>query len=188
MDEEKVHRLILIVLIFNVMFTVLLSILEPMFGILWLLFFLLICVIIRFARPDIWNVEAKRIKRKISKIKKKMNDVPEDTHIRNFDDRPRFKLVGLRAKDNIDVRISKDIFLIGRSTEADCRIKNYDTVGRKHCRIVYRKYSQEYYIEDLRSENGTFLGTHKLEPFTQYILADGVQINVGGCLIRFVKQ
>ncbi|MBR4039079.1 MAG: FHA domain-containing protein [Clostridia bacterium] len=188
MDEAKVHRLILIVLIFNVMCIAVLGLLEPMFSVLWLLLFLLFCVVIRIVRPEIWNVEIKRIRRRVNKVKKKMNDVPEDTYVRNFDERPRFKLVGARAKDGIETPISKDIFVIGRSAEADCQIKGYNTVGRKHCRIVYRKYSQEYYIEDLRSENGTFLGTHKLEPFTQYILAHGAQINVGGCHLRFVKQ
>ena len=57
MDEAKVHRLILIVLIFNVMCIAVLGLLEPMFSVLWLLLFLLFCVVIRIVRPEIWNVD-----------------------------------------------------------------------------------------------------------------------------------
>ncbi|MBR2942560.1 MAG: FHA domain-containing protein [Clostridia bacterium] len=188
MDEQKVHKLILIVILFNVLCIAVLAILEPLFAVLWLLLFLLLCLIIKIVRPEIWEVEASRVRGAVGNVKHKMNNVPKDESVRDLNNRPAFKLIGEKAKDGINADISKDVFLIGRSNAADCKIIGYDTVGRRHCRIVYRKYSQEYYIEDLRSSNGTYLGTHKLEPFTQYKLVEGTDINIGGCHIRFVRQ
>lgn len=188
MDEHKIHQLFLIALIFNVLCIAVLGVLEPLFGIFWLLLFLLVCLVIKITRPDLWEIEARRVRGKIGSIKHRMNAVPQDESVRDLSNRPAFKLVSDKAKDGIHANIDKDVFLIGRSNAADCQIHGYDTVGRQHCRIVYRKYSQEYYIEDLRSSNGTYLGTHKLEPFTQHKLSEGVDINIGGCHLRFVKQ
>jgi len=188
MDEQRLHQLILIGIIFNVLCMAVLAVLEPLIAVLWFLLCLLAVLIIRIFRQDIWEIEARRVRGFFSSVKARLTGMPQDESVRNLDERPAFRLVGMKAKDGIDVSISKDIFLIGRGHDADCRIAGYDTVGRTHCRIVYRKYSQEYYIEDLRSSNGTYLGTHKLEPFTQHKLSEGMEIVVGGCHIRFVKQ
>lgn len=82
--------------------------------------------------------------------------------------------------------INKELYVIGRGTDCDLFIDD-GSVTTKHCQIIYRKYSREYYIEDLNSKNGTFLGTHHLEPYTQEKLLDGTEIIISGQKYLFTR-
>lgn len=50
-------------------------------------------------------------------------------------------------------------------------------VSRRHARIF--KQRGKYFLEDLRSSNGTFLNEERLEPGASYALQDGDTIKLG---------
>lgn len=58
------------------------------------------------------------------------------------------------------IEISKDEFIIGKSIEADYVIKNNPTISRKHIKITKR--GGEYWIEDLKSANHSYLEEEQL--------------------------
>ena len=60
-----------------------------------------------------------------------------------------------RLKTGEDVEITKDSFVIGKSSEADYVVSGNPTVSRKHARIV--KEENGYMLEDLNSSNHIFL-------------------------------
>ena len=62
------------------------------------------------------------------------------------------------------------------------------TISGEHCRITYRKHSRTYYIEDLHSLNGTYLGAKRLEPNTPEKLLDNAEISIGRIRFCFVRQ
>ena len=81
------------------------------------------------------------------------------------------------------IPLSEEIFTIGRSVGNNYKIKNDSKVSRKHCQI-YRKGSI-YYIEDLNSSNGTYVGG---ELISERPLYGGEQLKVGECVFTFRLQ
>jgi phosphoserine phosphatase RsbU/P len=76
------------------------------------------------------------------------------------------------------IELKSDATLIGR--HPDCQVLVDDTsVSRKHAQIVYR--DSEYWLEDLRSRNGTYLNNHQIQQITR--LYDGDLIRV--CDVQF---
>jgi hypothetical protein len=69
---------------------------------------------------------------------------------------------------------------IGRSTEADVRIEDRFASGL-HARVYSRKNS--YYLEDLGSTNGTYLGGERVNGEAK--LSDLDQIRIGDTEFRF---
>src|SRR5215470_10623231 len=86
--------------------------------------------------------------------------------------------------DGIDriVPIGLDAVLIGRATE--CHIQSTDArVSRKHARIF--RDGDFYWIEDLGSSNGVFLGTERV---TRARLPPGEVAVIGSLMVRLVPD
>jgi diguanylate cyclase (GGDEF)-like protein len=77
--------------------------------------------------------------------------------------------------------LAADETVIGRDEEANLRTDD-TAISRLHAKII-RQPSGEYLLEDLRSTNGTYVGS---EPVTRRILRTGEQIQLGpNVLYRF---
>ncbi len=69
---------------------------------------------------------------------------------------------------------------LGRSSE--CEVQLLDTqLSRKHTKITRRE--DEYWIEDMESKNGTFVGDHRIAK--PYKLVSGDEIRIGGLSLIF---
>ncbi len=167
MPEKTRHRLILCVLSFCLLITVVLGYFELSFALLWAAFVLLVCLVIRLIKPEIWGPVRPKTP--------PSSDIPDHILIRVDGENEESHWV-----DNVE-------YVIGRGEDCNLTLSGDATVGRKHCRILYRQYSREYYIEDLRSKNGTYLGTRRLEPFKQEKLLDNAEITIGYRCYRFVR-
>ena len=81
----------------------------------------------------------------------------------------------LKFKDTVlrTIETDRDQITIGRKKKNDIQIDNLQ-VSNKHARIV--KHGSNYFIEDLKSTNGTYLNNEKIikEP-----LRDNDIINIG---------
>ena len=78
---------------------------------------------------------------------------------------------------------------IGRSTDCDINISTFNNsefVSRKHCRIYYGQDSGNWYIEDLKSTNGTYVNYKKI--FSPTILNDGDSIKLGKLEFLFKRK
>lgn len=188
MSEERNHRLFQVFGIFNVFVMLSLLILEPVFLVLWVLLVVLGCIIFSRVRPDVWQPEMQRFKNRVRAVKNRFFGAPKGDDPRKTTFVPDHVLVSLNAGSQQKFLVNAETYLIGRSRNCNCRLKNAPTVSHEHCRIIFRKYSQEYYVEDLRSSNGTYLGTRRLEPFTQEMLLENSELTIGDCRFRFVKQ
>ena len=80
------------------------------------------------------------------------------------------------------VRIRQTPFVIGRQ-DGDLVVGHERQMSRRHARIdrVQEGDLWRWYLADLRSTNGTFIRTK------QAALADGVEVLLGGELVRFVN-
>jgi diguanylate cyclase (GGDEF)-like protein len=74
----------------------------------------------------------------------------------------------------------RDVTVIGRNLEAQVPIED-DGVSREHARI--ERSGGEYFLQDLGSTNGTYLGDQRLGSRT--LLVDGARILIGNTLLRF---
>ncbi len=67
--------------------------------------------------------------------------------------------VTLAGKELSEVPLDKDTTTIGRDSENDIYLKN-PSVSRYHAKII--KISDTFYIDDLKSTNGTFVNDKKI--------------------------
>src|SRR5689334_22303761 len=86
--------------------------------------------------------------------------------------------------DGVDktLPIGSEPILIGRAT--DCQIQSNDArVSRKHARIFLD--SQGYWIEDLGSSNGVFIGTERV---MRAPLPVGEVVVIGSLMVRLIVE
>ncbi|MGC4118363.1 MAG: FHA domain-containing protein [Myxococcales bacterium] len=94
---------------------------------------------------------------------------------------------GVKASLEIDepgnppVPVLKTVTVIGRLPDvADFALPFSEEVSREHAAIVY--FAGEFFLEDLGSENGTFVGDEKV---VKVKLRDGVRIRIGSQTLVF---
>ena len=78
--------------------------------------------------------------------------------------------------------MNRDSLLIGRSPESDIRIPD-PSVSRQHARIF--RHGDRYYIKDLESNNGTWVGGHLVLPGKEVELNQGLKLSVGDTVMGF---
>ena len=71
------------------------------------------------------------------------------------------------------IETDKEVITIGRNVKNDIQIDNL-SVSKQHARIV--KHQGKYYVEDMKSTNGTYLNEKKI---TKQKLTDNDVITVG---------
>jgi predicted component of type VI protein secretion system len=69
---------------------------------------------------------------------------------------------------------------VGRSEDNDIRIEN-SSVSRRHLKIVQRE--NRFFVTDLQSENGTFIGGNLIPPGLEVEVEEGGPITIGMCMI-----
>lgn len=98
---------------------------------------------------------------------------------------PTLTLVGPLEEDGIPraTSFSTPEVLIGRDPASDCYLEN-KTISARHARLRY--HLGNWWIEDLKSTNGTFLNQ---EPVTQpLVLSDGDQLRFGSVSMQVSMQ
>ena len=87
------------------------------------------------------------------------------------------KLFILNGPDkDLSFDLKAGVMIVGRGAETDIQIKDKH-VSRRHLRITGEASS--YFIEDLRSTNGTFLDGKSIEPGKSVELESGTPVRVG---------
>ena len=71
---------------------------------------------------------------------------------------------------------NKEELIIGRSAECDVVLNGDNKVSRRHARVFKRK--ERYFIEDLQSTNGTFVGDRRISGTTELVLEDSIFIGL----------
>ena len=71
---------------------------------------------------------------------------------------------------------NKDIIYVGRSKDNDIQMNNL-TVSRHHLKVINKR--GRYFIEDLKSTNGTYFNGEYVEPGTEIEVKEGLPIIIG---------
>lgn len=185
MSGTKLHKLLMLALFVLACVALFMLFLEPILGVQWILLWSLLGVIFCRKNPQICRAEKKRWKDACNSMKDRLFATPFDAQTI---DMPVYELIMVKPQTGETYPIDRKTYLIGRSRNCDLTLLHSDTLGREHCRIVYREHSREYYIEDLRSKNGTYLGTRRLEPNTQVKLLAHAEIFIGDYCLRFERK
>ncbi len=193
MTNNQMHRINLCLMGLMVFIFLLLCVFQLVLAVLWaLLCALAICLLARRSHPafclerDIWREKLKKIRnRQKDKMEKKHQESRGQTEFV-----ADHKLVGIGEYARKEYIVDREVFVIGVEKSCQCVLggQGPSTVSREHCRITYRKYSRAYYIEDLHSLNGTYLGTKRLEPFTPEKLLDNAEISISHIRFCFVRR
>lgn len=83
--------------------------------------------------------------------------------------------------------VDKESFVVGRDAGCDLRIPD-SSISGQHCRITYGAHSRQYYVEDLRSSMGTFVGTKRLEANSPEKLFDEAEIFISNVRFTFTRS
>ena len=86
------------------------------------------------------------------------------------------------AKDGESVTVGKDTDVMGRLPENDVFVDE-PVVSRKHAEIV--RSDDGYFLRDLKSTNGTFVNSDRLQAEGDQLLRDGDEIRLGNGEISF---
>jgi len=81
-------------------------------------------------------------------------------------------------------KLEGDTTCIGRSPDNDIQIKD-SSISRNHLKILKKK--KRYFVEDLRTTNGTFINGKRLEPGKEFEVKEGLPIVIGRVLISLGK-
>ncbi len=92
----------------------------------------------------------------------------------------------VRVKTDEIISLKQDRIKLGRSeTMADYQLLGNSSIGRVHAMVLNR--DEKYYIVDNNSKNGTFLNSKKLDPDSEYELADGDSIRLANEMFVFYQ-
>jgi signal transduction histidine kinase/pSer/pThr/pTyr-binding forkhead associated (FHA) protein len=81
-------------------------------------------------------------------------------------------------------KLEGDTTCIGRSLNNDIQIKD-SSISRNHLKILREK--KRYFVEDLRTTNGSFINGKRLEPGKKFEVKEGLPIVIGRVLISLGK-
>ena len=78
-----------------------------------------------------------------------------------------------------------DIIHIGRSPHNNIQIKD-KSVSRKHLKIIRR--GDKYFVEDLKSKNGTFINGNQISPGDEFEVKEGLPVAIGSIVISLGEE
>ena len=81
-------------------------------------------------------------------------------------------------------KLKSNTTLIGRSPDNDIQIKD-SSISRNHLRILRK--DNKYFIEDLRTTNGTFVNGKRLSPGKSFEVKEGLPLIIGKIFISLGK-
>lgn len=195
MSDKTAHALLLCIYLFCALVFAALFFFFPMGGVLWLLVVVLSTLIHAFFKPDVWRREGARVRRFQERLRSRLGKISEpipNADVYDTDFRPDHALVCLTPGSRIVHPLTQidpeGGYIIGRSFPDFAELADNTNVSREHCKITYRRHSHEYYVEDLRSDNGTYVNTKRLEPYSPEKLLDGAVLSICGVKYRFEKM
>lgn len=92
----------------------------------------------------------------------------------------------VRRQGGFTYRIDRDRVTVGSGMSADIRIEDNHAVSRSHVLIQY--VNGEFYIEDNRSKNGSFLDGRRMQPGARELLSDGMVVRLANEEFEFFRD
>lgn len=97
----------------------------------------------------------------------------KDVRASAFNAEGQMRLIAMNAPSPMEIRVTKDAFVIGKKAEAvDCIIPFNNKISRVHCRIEHHG-NGKYSITDLQSTNGTFVNGVRLQAYAARMIKNG---------------
>lgn len=95
---------------------------------------------------------------------------------------PTHVLVVGGVNEGVRAELNQEVLLIGRGPDAAIRLDD-DYVSTRHARIAQN--GSEWFVEDLGSTNGTYIGANRVtQPTT---IGPGLQVRVGKTILELRK-
>jgi pSer/pThr/pTyr-binding forkhead associated (FHA) protein len=177
-----------LVLLFGLAMVVFLWVLRPVAGIISLVAVLLAYNLAITLSPRLHGALAENKERRKKMLQSLMHtkkDKTVTTGPASF--MPTHYLVSSSLDPPICRLVDKESFVVGRDAGCDLRIAGDGSVSGQHCRITYGAHSRQYYVEDLRSSLGTFVGTKRLEANAPEKLMDEAEIFISSLRFTFTR-
>lgn len=187
MNQKQFIQILILISIFLVLLFVFLVLLSPVFALLYAILTALVVTVLWHTWARFRVVVTLEYRKWKGTVKEKVSSATR-TQVEEYDAafHTEYQLVFTQHGRNNRIPVDKETFVIGRGSGCDLVIRD-SSISKEHCRIICRRYSHTYYIEDLRSNNGTYLGVRRLEPFTQEKLLENAEITIADRVYLFTK-
>jgi pSer/pThr/pTyr-binding forkhead associated (FHA) protein len=175
-------------LLFGLVMVVFLWVLRPVAGIISLAVVLLAYNLAITLSPKLHEALTEnkaRRKEKLQSLMRTKRDKTETTGPSSFT--PTHYLLSSSLDPPICRLVDKESFVVGRDVGCDLRIAGDGSVSGQHCRITFGSHSRQYYVEDLRSSLGTYVGTKRLEANAPEKLMDEAEIFISNLRFTFTR-
>ena len=164
------HRAVFwLITAFLVLVAVVLLLLSPSVGVIFSLLMVFVLALVILLKPRLWD----EVRPHFGK-KKEENKPSADL----FSEASRMILERCDQTDQrTAIVITHSPFVIGRAADCDHVVDpSMSTVGRHHCRIIYKEETGNYTLEDLGSRNGTFINSSRLAPNAPVLMRSGCMV------------
>lgn len=167
-----------LVISFLLLADIVLLLLSPVVGAFFLALLVLAVALMILLKPERWEQAKFHFRKKQKGQKQEKNTKnPQKMVLKRCDSGATGAIV-----------IDHSPFEIGRSADCDYMVEDMPSVGRHHCRIIYRESTNNYYIEDLGSKNGTFVNSFRLAANTPMLLKSGSMISLDRIQFIFIAD
>lgn len=97
--------------------------------------------------------------------------------VRHAGSQPLLNVVSVNSKNTCEFNINKPEFILGRvASKVDAVVPGNPTISSAHCKFIFR--NGEYFVQDLKSSNGSYLNSKRLAAEELYPVKNGDRLRL----------
>lgn len=113
----------------------------------------------------------------IEELYKKISAECSGGSVRHAGSQPLLNVVSVNSKNKCEFNINKPEFILGRvASKVDAVVPGNPTISSAHCKFIFR--NGEYFVQDLKSSNGSFLNSKRLVAEELYPVKNGDRLRL----------
>ncbi len=113
----------------------------------------------------------------IEELYKKISAECSGGSVRHAGSQPLLNVVSVNSKNTCEFNINKPEFILGRVvSKVDAVVPGNPAISSAHCKFIFR--NGEYFVQDLKSSNGSFLNSKRLAAEELYPVKNGDRLRL----------
>ncbi len=113
----------------------------------------------------------------IEELHRKISSECSGGSVRRAGIQPLLNVVSVNSKNTCEFNINKPEFILGRvASKVDAVVPENPAISSAHCKFIFR--NGEYFVQDLKSSNGSFLNSKRLVAEELYSVKNGDRLRL----------
>jgi pSer/pThr/pTyr-binding forkhead associated (FHA) protein len=146
------------------------------------LLWIFVLAVVSVVRSDMFGAKVSRQEAKRDRRTRTQRQAKPARPVKQRRGDPTHVVIREGANQNESVSLAEEPLLIGRGTDAAIRLDD-DYVSTRHARIA--RSGEQWFVEDLGSTNGTYVGARRITQPT--VIGLGAQVRIGKTILELRK-